>query len=150
MEIARLKDHLTDAKVQNEEKSTQFVETKHALDTLTVELAGVKKQHKRSQIDTKEFSVSVCEKIYFLKNYSIQKNLKTIEALRNRLEKIEEINEILLAEYKRVENERNSFVDSRFHGVSRAHELERQLDNVRLNNGGLHLFWALIHQIFPT
>ncbi|KAI6189590.1 hypothetical protein M3Y97_00024800 [Aphelenchoides bicaudatus] len=41
----------------------------------------------------------------------LKKDARTIGDLRNRLEKIEEINEILLGEYKKLEHERNMFAE---------------------------------------
>ncbi|KAI1716010.1 hypothetical protein Ddc_10600 [Ditylenchus destructor] len=146
---AELSNQITEQKVELLHLSDKLTEKKAQNRTTAAELDTVEKALKEIQDEHKDLSHKLVQALSDSKEF--KQNAKTMRSQKSRLEKIEEINEILLAEFKEIELERNHFAEqlSRISGnrnaialqpSMRAQSFGQKLDDIRKQTGGLHLF----------
>ncbi|KAH7730589.1 Protein C47E8.6 [Aphelenchoides avenae] len=133
-EVFRLREVLSEKETENSRISGENT-------SLSRELSGLKEHHEAL---TKKYQAAKVDQ------KTIKRDGETIANLRRRLEKIEEINEILLGEYYKLEKERNSMADMIDHlshvrkapgqnHTERAREFSERIDDIRRQFGGMQL-----------
>ncbi|KAI1707347.1 hypothetical protein DdX_12443 [Ditylenchus destructor] len=146
---AELSNQITEQKVELLRLSDKLIEKEAQNRSMAAELATVEKALKELRDEHKDLSHKLVAALSDSKEF--KQNAKTMRSQKSRLEKIEEINEILLAEFKEIELERNHFAEqlSRISGnrnaialqpSMRAQSFGQKLDDIRKQTGGLHLF----------
>ncbi|KAI6200108.1 hypothetical protein M3Y96_00698200 [Aphelenchoides besseyi] len=102
---ASLTGVITDQKVEIQELNKSLAKKEEECVNLTEDLQAIKNQYEN--LTTKFKALTLSYEKNKVDTRTLKNDLKTIADLRIRLEKIEDINEILLGEYKKLETERN-------------------------------------------
>uniref|UniRef100_A0A915CR99 Uncharacterized protein n=1 Tax=Ditylenchus dipsaci TaxID=166011 RepID=A0A915CR99_9BILA len=138
VELLQLRDHLAEKEAQNQSMATDLAMHEKSVKYLSTENEVLKRDCKKLKLDLKDD----------------KSNSKMLVLLKSRLEKIEEINEILLAEFKKIELEKNHLLEQvnqltasklighqtkRLQPSFKANQFGRELDEIRQKFGGLHI-----------
>ncbi|CAD5231605.1 unnamed protein product [Bursaphelenchus xylophilus] len=142
---AHLNAEITQLKVENSQQHNDLVAKEEECTALNDKHHQLEQQYGDLQGKYKVLSHS------YEKNKvdqgALKKDVKTIADLRNRMEKIEEINEILLGEFKKVEDEKNLLTrpnmrnrggsTSSLQSMTKGEAYGELVDNIRREHGGL-------------
>ncbi|CAD5225073.1 unnamed protein product [Bursaphelenchus okinawaensis] len=141
---AQMNAEITQLKVENHQVHIDLVAKEEECNTLNDRIQQL--EHHYDDLQGKYKVLSTNYEKNKVDQGVLRKDARTIGDLRNRMDKIEEINEILLGEYKKLEDEKNLLMKQKFKGsssklniISKASQYAEAVDDIRREHGGLYI-----------